>query len=141
MSDWAGWDASEAGERRWRSVLERFAVAGVECQPGALEAGLVLELLRPTLQLIRRGAFLIRRCIGQLRNLHVISWGFDPSLQSIVETITSLSFEAPKRQKCGRCVQEGLRALEKAARAMGNTADATLWQGWRTKVLHGIDTS
>ena len=56
--------------------------------------------------------------------------------------ITSLPFEANRLNgRNGRCGQEGLRALEKAAKAMGNTADATLWQGWRTKVLHGIDTS
>ena len=109
MRDWAGRDASEAGERRWRSVLERFAVAGVECQPGALEAGLVLELLRPTLQLIRRGACLIRRCTGQQRNLRRISSGFDPSLQPIFE-VSKTCFETSRdrnvaavfRRDCGR---------------------------------------
>ena len=36
---------------------------------------------------------------------------------------------------------EGLRALADAATALGHTADAALWKGWRDKVLHGIDTS
>lgn len=36
---------------------------------------------------------------------------------------------------------EGLRVLAVAAKSLGKTADATLWEGWRKKILHGIDTA
>jgi len=36
---------------------------------------------------------------------------------------------------------EGLRVMSAAASALGKANDAKLWDGWRTKVLHGYDIS